>query len=203
MEQTSDAELAGRAARGDDSAFAELVRRYQHAVYEMSCRMLRDRDLGLDAAQEVFLKAHGALDRYDGARKFSTWILAIARNHCIDQIRKPSNRPNAPLLEESRMSEDPAPGPGKALESAQARKLIEKAVEELPEIYREAIQLYHFQELSYAESAEVQGVPQGTFMARLHRARKQLGERLRPVLGAGDAKPSKRRNHQSGRRRAV
>ncbi len=203
MEHASDAELAGRTARGDDTAFAELVRRYQNAVYQMACRMLRDQDAGLDAAQEVFIKAHSAIGRYDKKRKFSTWILAITRNHCIDQIRKPANRPSAPLEEGSSQAEDPRPDPGRIVENAQAGKIVEQAVEKLPDMYREAIQLYHFQELTYSEAAEVQGVPLGTFMARLHRARKQLRELLRPILGADDDKASERRDDRPARRRAV
>lgn len=193
LEQSTDAELADRAARGEDAAFAELVRRYQNAVYQMACRMLGDRDSGLDAAQEIFLKVHGALGRYDPARKFSTWVLAIARNHCIDQIRKPETRMTRRMEDESRVAEIAAPGPSRAVENAEASVIIERAVAELPDIYKEAIQLYHFQELSYAESAEVQAVPQGTFMARLHRARKMLREKLRPFFGVeGDEAPDGR-----------
>jgi len=190
MGHASDAELAGRAARGDDEAFAELVRRYQNAVYEMACRMLRDRDAGFDAAQEVFLKAHGALGRYDPSRKFSTWILAISRNHCLDQLRKPFGR-LAALDDDSQAAADPAPGPGQSVEDAEASRIIEEAVGLLPDIYREAVNLYHFQELTYSEAAEVQDVPIGTFMARLHRARRMLRDRLRPLLGVddGDAPP--------------
>lgn len=195
MEHTSDAELAERASRGDDEAFAELVRRYQNAVYEMSCRMLGDRDAGFDAAQEVFLKAHGALDRYDRARKFSTWILAITRNHCIDQIRKPAHRLTSQITDENRIPSNGSNNPRKAIERAEASKLIAGAVEELPDAYKEAVQLYHFQELSYAEAAEVQGVPIGTFMARLHRARRKLGDLLRPHLGVDDDSASDRRSH--------
>lgn len=196
MEHESDADLAQRAARGDDAAFAILVRRYQNAVYEMACRMLGDRDAGLDAAQEVFLKAHGALDRYDKGRKFSTWILAIARNHCIDQIRKPARRLSTQLSDEDRLPANGSENPGRAVEQAQEHILIERAVDELSDNYKEAVNLYHFQGLSYAEAAEVQGVPLGTFMARLHRARKQLRDKLRPLLGADDESASERHAHQ-------
>ncbi len=193
MEQASDAELAQRAARGDDNAFADLVRRYQNAVYEMSCRYLRDRDAGFDAAQEVFIKAHRALDSYDPKRKFSTWILAITRNHCIDQVRKPVNRLSAELPDDNRLPDDPARNPGKLVEQANTAKILERAVDELSDNYREAVQLYHYQGLTYAEAAEVQGVPQGTFMARLHRARRQLRDKLRPLLGNDDDTASDRR----------
>ena len=202
MEHASDAELAERTVRGDDAAFAELVRRYQNAVYEMACRMLRDRDAGLDASQEIFLKAHGALARYDPQRRFSTWVFAIARNHCIDQLRRPSSRPTAPLDDESRLATDPAPGPGRAAEDAEAATIVERAVGELPDIYREAVELYHFQDVSYAEAAELQGVPIGTFMARLHRARKILRDRLRPVLGTDDDEAPDRRDDRPAPRSA-
>lgn len=199
MEHESDADLAQRAARGDDSAFAVLVRRYQNAVYEMSCRMLGSRDAGLDAAQEVFLKAHGALDRYDPSRKFSTWILAITRNHCIDQVRRPAHRLTSPMLDEDRYAADGSENPRLAVENAQESKIIEQAVAELPDIYREAVLLYHFQDLSYTEAADVQGVPLGTFMARLHRARARLRDALRPVLGVDDGSaPERRADRRAG-----
>lgn len=196
MEQESDADLAKRAARGEDAAFAILLRRYQNAVYEMSCRMLGDRDAGLDAAQEVFLKAHGALDRYDSGRKFSTWILAITRNHCIDQIRKPVHRLSTQLSDEDRLPADGRENPRLAAEHAQEQEIIERAVDELSDNYKEAVVLYHFQGFSYSEAAEVQDVPLGTFMARLHRARKKLRDKLRPLLGADDESASGRQAHQ-------
>jgi RNA polymerase sigma-70 factor, ECF subfamily len=196
MAQRSDAELAELATRGDNDAFAELVRRYQNAVYEMSCRMLGDRDAGLDAAQEVFLKAHGALERYDSKRKFSTWILAITRNHCIDQIRRPVNRLSSQLEDEGRVPDKVNDDPRQLMEKAETSKILEAAVEELSDSYREAIQLYHYQELSYAEAAEVQGVPLGTYMARLHRARAKLRDILRPVLGADHEGASERSAHR-------
>jgi RNA polymerase sigma-70 factor (ECF subfamily) len=186
MEQPSDAELAQRAATGDDAAFTELVRRYQNAVYEMACRILGDRDAGLDVAQEVFLKAHRALDRYDPARKFSTWILAIARNQCIDQVRRPAHRLSTSLPDENRLPADPRESPGSKVEHAEISRILEQAVEELPDVYREAILLYHYQGLTYTEAAEVQGVPLGTFMARLHRARRRMRDLLRPMLGMND-----------------
>lgn len=196
MAQRSDAELAELAAKGDNTAFAELVRRYQNAVYEMSCRMLGDRDAGYDAAQEVFLKAHGALDRYDPKRKFSTWILAITRNHCIDQIRRPVNRLSNQLEDEGRVPDEGNDNPRQVVEKAETSKILEEAVEQLSDNYREAVQLYHYQGLSYAEAADVQGVPLGTYMARLHRARAKLRDILRPVLGADHEGASRRSSHR-------
>jgi RNA polymerase sigma-70 factor (ECF subfamily) len=196
MEQPSDAELAQRAAQGDDSAFAVLVRRYQNSVYEMSCRYLRDRDAGFDAAQEVFLKAHRALDRYDPNRKFSTWILAITRNHCIDQVRKPSHRLESELPDDNRLAGSPEDNPAKLVERADTTRILVRAVDELPPNYREAVQLYHYQGLTYTEAAEVQGVPQGTYMARLHRARRMLRDKLRHLLGNDDDTASDGRRDQ-------
>jgi RNA polymerase sigma-70 factor (ECF subfamily) len=186
MADESDADLAGRAARGDNAEFETLVHRYQNAVYEMSCRMLGDRDAGLDAAQEVFIRAHGALDRYDPTRKFSTWILAITRNHCIDQIRRPARRLSTRIEEEGRIPDLHAASPRQQVEDAQTSTLLARAVAQLPEAYREAVELYHYQDLTYVEAAQIQGVPLGTYMARLHRARKKLRDLLRPVLGDDD-----------------
>jgi len=196
MDGTSDGELAQRACQGDQAAFGLLVRRYQNAVFDMACRMLRDRDAALDAAQEVFIKAHRSLDRYDDARKFSTWLLAITRNHCIDQLRRPAHRLAAPLPDESRVPAERRQEPDRVAERTEQAHLVERAVAELGDSYREAVELYHYHDLSYAEAAEVQGVPLGTFMARLHRARRQLRDRLRTHLGVGDAEASDRVDHR-------
>src|SRR5436305_3151895 len=86
--QTEEAVLLEAAKVGDQEAFRELVERYQGAVYNLAYRMLGDPDEAEDAAQEIFVRVYRQLARYDAERKFSTWVLAIATNYCIDQLRR-------------------------------------------------------------------------------------------------------------------
>ena len=83
-----EAVLISRARDGDQEAFRQLVERYQGAVYNLAYRMLGDPGDAEDAAQEIFVRIYRQLGRYDPARKFSTWTLAIATNYCIDQLRR-------------------------------------------------------------------------------------------------------------------
>ena len=84
----SDAELVARALAGSQTAYAELVRRYERPLYSLILRMVRDPSAAEDLAQEVFVKAIRALRSYDPERKFSSWLFKIAHNTTIDQLRR-------------------------------------------------------------------------------------------------------------------
>jgi RNA polymerase sigma-70 factor (ECF subfamily) len=180
-EQNPDALLARSAARGDRPSFARLVDLHRRSVYGLAFRLLRDPEEARDAAQETFVRAWGAISTYDAAQPFGPWILRIARNHTLDLLRRrvPAGRQVA--LDAA--PEDGAPatelaGDGPAadtlLEQAQARATLEAAVAALPANYREVIQLFHVEQLSYKEIAETLDVPMGTVMTWLHRARGKL-----------------------------
>ncbi len=180
-ELNPDALLARAAARGDRKAFASLVDLHRRSVYGLAFRLLREPEEARDAAQETFVRAWGAIGTYDAAQPFAPWILRIARNHALDQLRRrvPAGRQVALDAE----PEDGAPvtelagdGPGAdaLLESAQTRAALEAAVAALPVNYREVIQLFHVEQLSYKEIAETLDVPMGTVMTWLFRARGKL-----------------------------
>ena len=144
-ELNPDALLARAAARGDRKAFASLVDLHRRSVYGLAFRLLREPEEARDAAQETFVRAWGAIGTYDAAQPFAPWILRIARNHALDQLRRrvPAGRQVALDAE----PEDGAPvtelagdGPGAdaLLESAQTRAALEAAVAALPVNYREA-----------------------------------------------------------------
>ena len=88
MQETSELALVERAVAGDERAFAELVTRYQTAVYNLAYRMLGDAGEAEDAAQEVFLRIYRRLATYDADHRFSTWVLSIASHYCIDLLRR-------------------------------------------------------------------------------------------------------------------
>ena len=84
----AESEWLQQAIKGDDLAFSRLVEAYQRPVYNLCYRMMGNANDAEDAAQETFIRAYKALNRYDPSRKFSTWLLSIASNYCIDQHRR-------------------------------------------------------------------------------------------------------------------
>lgn len=181
-----DAALARAAARGDRLAFGRLVDLHKRAVFGLCIRLLRDPEESRDAAQETFVRAYAAVATYDAAQPFAPWLLRIARNHCLDQLRRrvPASaqvhldaepEDGAPARE---LADTDAPAPDALLERAQTRTALEAAVAQLPPNYREVVHLFHVEHLSYKEIATTLDVPIGTVMTWLHRARGRLREAL-------------------------
>ncbi|HET9554392.1 MAG TPA: sigma-70 family RNA polymerase sigma factor [Anaeromyxobacteraceae bacterium] len=177
-----EASLARAAARGDRVAFGRLVDLHKRAVFGLCVRLLRDGEEARDAAQEAFVRGYAAIATYDPAQPFAPWILRIARNHCLDLVRR-----RVPAAQQVALDADPedgapaydlpdaaSPAADLLLEQAQTRSALEAAVAELPANYREVIQLFHVEHLSYKEIAATLDVPIGTVMTWLHRARGKL-----------------------------
>ena len=172
-----EALLISRARDGDQAAFQQLVERYQGAVYNLAYRMLGDPGDAEDAAQEIFVRIYRQLGRYDPARKFSTWTLAIATNFCIDQLRRRRMQlvPLENIIPWARSRES---GPEGEAITQEERDEVQRLITRLPEKYRAPLVLRYFDELSCAEIAEVLGMPEGTVKTQIHRARKALGKLL-------------------------
>lgn len=170
-----EALLISRARDGDQEAFRQLVERYQGAVYNLAYRMLGDPGDAEDAAQEIFVRIYRQLGRYDPARKFSTWTLAIATNYCIDQLRRRRMQlvPLENIIPWARAREA---GPEGEAITQEERDEVQRLITRLPEKYRAPLVLRYFDELSCAEIAEVLGMPEGTVKTQIHRARKALGK---------------------------
>jgi RNA polymerase sigma-70 factor, ECF subfamily len=178
---SEEALLARAAARGDRPSFAKLVDQQKRSVFGLSLRLLRDPEEARDAAQETFVRAWSAMATYDPAQPFGPWLLRIARNHCFDLLRR-----RTPVARQVALDADPeegaapvelaseGPAADTLLERAQSRVALEAAVAELPANYREVIQLFHVEQLSYKEIATTLDVPIGTVMTWLHRARGRL-----------------------------
>lgn len=177
--------LIDRARDGDEPAFRELVERYQGAIFNLAYRMLGDAEEAEDAAQEIFLRVYRQLARYDDSRKFSTWILAIATNFCIDQLRKRRLRlvPLEQIVPWARARE--ASPESQTLER-EASDEMQGYLKRLNEKYRAVLILRYWQDLSCAEIGEVLRLPEGTVKTQLHRARKAL-ERLMAGQGEPDS----------------
>ena len=172
-----EALLISRAREGDQDAFRQLVERYQGAVYNLAYRMLGDPGDAEDAAQEIFVRIYRQLGRYDPARKFSTWTLAIATNYCIDQLRR-RRMQLVPLENIIPWARSREVGPEGEAITQESRDEVQRLIKQLPEKYRAPLVLRYFDELSCAEIAEVLGMPEGTVKTQIHRARKALEKLL-------------------------
>lgn len=177
-----DLDLVSRARAGDNDALEALIRKYQRWVFTLAYRMLGDRADAEEMAQEIFLKVYRALGRFKGDARFSTWLYRIATNHCLNhlesrrrRVRSESN-PGHPVDQVS----DPTPRPDDLVERADVRVLVQQALLRLTPEHRTILVLRELQGLAYEEIGELLGLESGTVRSRLHRARLELKERLKP-----------------------
>lgn len=193
-EQDPDAALMLRVKQGDSSAFAELVDKYKRPVMNLAQRMLRDSVEAEDLSQNVFVQVYKSAHRYQVSSKFSTWLFTIARNLCLNEIRRRSRHPAESIDAAHPEQEDQplqqyedtktAPPPENVLQSELAQK-IEEALADLPENQRTAILLCRQSELSYEDIAEVLGTSLSATKSLIHRGRETLKQRLKPYLRTG------------------
>ncbi len=191
MDQASldDRELVALARRGRESAFRELLSRYERPVFSLVFRMIRDRSEAEDLAQEAFVRAFNAIDSYDPRYKFSSWIFKIANNLTIDHLRKRRlevvsihGSPHAVTPEEQSQTQLTVQAPGETpdqyVENKELGGAIERAIASLRPEYRTAVLLRHVEGYSYEEIAQIMDVPLGTVKTYIHRARGELKETL-------------------------
>ncbi|MBI3988174.1 MAG: sigma-70 family RNA polymerase sigma factor [candidate division NC10 bacterium] len=177
-----EAKLLEACRRGDQEAFKGFVLKYQHQIFSVAFRMLRDQAEAEDVAQEVFLKAFSALGGFRGESKLSTWLYRITSRLCLNRL-KARKKDAARLLQDDPvlMENSPTP-PDRALEERELRALLERELQGLSEEQRIVLVLRDIQGLSYEEIAFVLGIELGTVRSRLHRARMALKERVEKFL---------------------
>lgn len=168
------------ALRGDQAAFADLVTRYQTAVYNMAYRMLGDPTEAEDAAQEVFVRAWNQLHTFQIDRRFSTWLLSIASHYCIDMLRR--RKPSAPLDDVALYVPSDDPQPEELALRAEQSEMVQQLLNTLPDKYRSVTVLRYYNDLSYDEISRATGLSESAVKTQLHRARKMLADQL---VGAG------------------
>jgi RNA polymerase sigma factor (sigma-70 family) len=180
-DDAGDKELVRKSLQGDDAAFAQLLRRYERGLYNLAVRMLRDPETARDLTQEVMIRVHGSLPRYDPIYPFSSWIYRVASNLCIDTIRKRKLNTvslDAPQTIEGeevpREIRDHSSGPDLHLEEKERARLLEETLGKLPPAHRLVLVLRHQRDLSYEEIALALDAPIGTVKARIHRAREEF-----------------------------
>jgi RNA polymerase sigma-70 factor (ECF subfamily) len=170
-----------QALAGSQSAFEQIVRRYQRPVISLIARMTGDRALAEDLAQETFVKAFRSLAAFDTTRRLSSWLFRIAHNTAIDAMRR-SAPPPASIDEahsaSARLNETATPPVPDPVERQELGRALEAALAELRSDQRAAIVLRYEQGLSFDEIGTVLGVPEGTARSHVHRARKELARLL-------------------------
>ncbi|MFZ0390356.1 MAG: sigma-70 family RNA polymerase sigma factor [Calditrichia bacterium] len=184
-----DRRLIGLALDGNQKAYEQLLNRYKNLVYTIMYKMVRNPQEAEDLTQEAFMKAFNSLATFNHEFAFSTWLMKIATNNCIDFLRKRKLRTYSihdPIQYKDDQIEveleDHDPTPEKNLLQSERASFIENAIMQLPERYRYVIILRHKEEKSYEEIAEIMNLPLGTVKAQIFRARELLNKKLKTIL---------------------
>lgn len=173
-ETGSDDEIAAtvveQAKRGDQEAFATVIRHYDPGLRALAYRLLGDRDRMDDALQEAYVNAYRALPRFRGSSKLGTWLYRIAYNACLDELARSRRVAQLPLSE---VAEPPDLRSG-VEEMVASRRDLAQALSTLAPEDRATILMVDAQGFGYRDAGEVLGVPEGTIASRLNRARATL-----------------------------
>jgi RNA polymerase sigma-70 factor, ECF subfamily len=192
-----DAALMLRVKQGDCGAFEILVEKYKQPVMNMVYRTLPDATEAEDLAQHVFLQVFKSAHRYEVSAKFTTWLFTIARNLCLNEIRRRSRHP-ADSLDETFADNDEQPirqaedvrtfSPPDSMLHGELEAKIEEALAELPEKQRTAILMCRGDEFSYEDIAKVLECSVSATKSLIHRGRETLKQKLKPYLKTGEWK---------------
>jgi RNA polymerase sigma-70 factor (ECF subfamily) len=189
----TDQQLVARVKQGDSRAFDMLVLKYQHKIFGLISRYVKDADEVQDVAQEAFIKAYRALPKFRGDSAFYTWLYRIAINTAKNHLVSRSRRPPGSDVEvedaeyfESGGALHEIETPENALFGVELKRVVERAISDLPDDLRTAVTLREFDGLSYEDIADIMDCPVGTVRSRIFRAREAIDEQVRVQLdGAG------------------
>lgn len=185
LDADTDALTVERAARGDDDAFEELVRKYEYFVYNVAFQILKNAEDASDIAQESFLKAYKSIKTFRGDCKFSSWLYRIVSNTSKDYLRSKKTSSSSSLYETDEDGEereisipdtDIGGDPERSLQRDEEIAMVRRAIMSLPEKHREIVVLRDIEGISYDDIAEMLGLEKGTVKSRLNRARQALKE---------------------------
>jgi RNA polymerase sigma-70 factor (ECF subfamily) len=190
-EDLSDHSLIEATKQGDESAFAEIVRRYRNPIVNYLYRFLNDYEEAVDLGQETFVRIYFAIDRYHTEFAFSTYIYRIATNLAISELRKRKRRrlmSLTGLFQSDRedvtefQPRDQRQLPDAELVDDERNKVIARAIAALPEKYRVAVVLRDVEGRTYEEIAEIMELGLGTTKSRISRGRGLLKDKLKTYL---------------------
>ncbi len=189
MKNDTDQQLVDRVLNGEKIAFNLLVLRYQHKVAALIARFVKDPHEVEDVSQEAFIKAYRALDLFRGESAFYTWLYRIAvntaKNYLVSKGRRPPttdvDMDDAELAAETSALRD-IDTPDANLEKEHLHRVINQAIEDLPEDLRTAFTLREFSGLSYEDITEIMDCPVGTVRSRIFRAREAIDKKIKELL---------------------
>lgn len=186
----TDRTLIERVLSGNTRAFGIIIKNTEGLVAQIVYKMISDREERRDIAQDIYLKVFQKLDSFRFQAKLSTWIARIAYNTCINHLEKHKTSASGNHYEILIDSDDQHEYPDQVdieenLIGAEFTNLLQSEIEKLPALYRLLITLYHHEELSYAEIAQIVELPEGTVKSYLFRARKILREQMQRIYNKG------------------
>ena len=188
-----DAVLIRDFCEGDKAAFDSLVLKHKDRLFNLCYRLLGDYEEANDSAQETFIKVYRSLKKFRLESAFSTWLYRIAVNTCKNKLKSSAFRQKRKMVplenpisatrsSPSREIQDDSQSPAIALENKERMRVIQEAINALPEEQREVVTLRDIEGFSYEEVAEITGFNLGTVKSRLARARLSLRKKLRSVI---------------------
>jgi len=187
----TDSEVVAAYLAGDRRAFDQLVERYQRRLLNFVFRTIGDRERAEDLVQEVFIRVHRHLHRFDQSKKFSTWIYTIASNLAKNELRNRSRNPlvlfqtikkNWEADHRPLQFEDHHYRPDDLFRKRHLRELVEWAVTQLPEHHRMVFVLRELEGKTYEEIADITDCNLGTVKSRLNRARHRFAQVISPYV---------------------
>lgn len=184
MSERTDRELVEAAQKGDIEAFGVVVRRHQKRVYRLALHLLRSAAEAEDVTQDTFVRAYGALDRFDGRSEPFTWIYRIAVNLSLNAIRarkhsERSSTPDDPRVEPQLVEQRAAlANPEAANADRELGVVLEAGIDSLSEVLRTTLLLVIVDGLPHADAGKILGCSEGTVAWRIHEARRRLREYL-------------------------
>ena len=181
--------LVEQVQKGDKRAFDLLIQKYQHRIVSLVARYVSDQSEAQDVAQEAFIKAYRAIDRFRGDSAFYTWLYRIAINTAKNWLVARKRRPPASDIDaadaeqydmESRLKEQGTPE--NEMMREEIKRTVFDTIAELPDDLRTAIMLREMEGMSYEDIALTMDCPIGTVRSRIFRAREAIDEKLKPLL---------------------
>ncbi len=193
----SDMILAQQALSGDQNAFETLVRRYSTPLFNFICRFLGDYDQACDVLQQVFLRFYTSLPNLGTTEPFKPWLFQVARNCCVDELRRRKRYAIHFSQLETENSEgeitflgdiaDPGPLPEEIMERHDLQHVLQDAIQSLPPKFRDVVTLRYLAQLSFSEIGKTLSMPEATAKTYFHRAKVLLRKTLSTQMAIASA----------------
>lgn len=189
MKKQSDEWHIEKVLAGETLAFSNLVEKYQHMVFTISCKILDNKEEAEDAAQESFIKAYKSLSTFNSKSSFSTWLYKIAYNQAIDKLKIKKKRGNLIELEDvNEVMENIDIELDSHIDNKEIQLIIKQGIERLPSTDQLILTLYYYDGLRLKEIAEIMGLEENNIKIKLFRIRNKLSSFLKKDLQAYNEK---------------